>query len=109
MSRLRQTSTRRLVARLQRALGRTTTDSPVWSAMEPCAACGDETAAGSAFFSDRLTIVRPDSGSGFLCSACDASARAANKPWRPSGDEVEKLARNGSMAAGIFMGGGPGI
>ena len=37
---------------------------------EPCVSCGEETAVGSIFYSDRNKAQLPDGTSGFLCSAC---------------------------------------
>ena len=37
---------------------------------EPCLMCGEETAVGSVFFSDRHAAQRPDGTRGFLCSEC---------------------------------------
>ena len=44
---------------------------------EPCVGCGEETAIGSVFFSDRHVIGGPDEPRAFLCSACVARIRAA--------------------------------
>ena len=37
---------------------------------EPCVSCGEETAIGSVFFSDRREGVLPDGTRGYLCSDC---------------------------------------
>jgi hypothetical protein len=43
---------------------------------EPCLACGEETAIGSVFFSDRHAGELPDGSRAFLCSECLAKARS---------------------------------
>jgi hypothetical protein len=37
---------------------------------EPCLSCGEETAVGSVFYSDRNPAQLPDGTRGYLCSAC---------------------------------------
>jgi hypothetical protein len=37
---------------------------------EPCLVCGEETAVGSVFFSDRRDATLPDGTRGYLCSEC---------------------------------------
>jgi hypothetical protein len=44
---------------------------------EPCLGCGEETAVGSVFFSDRHVVEDPDGLRAYLCSACVARIRAA--------------------------------
>ena len=44
---------------------------------EPCLSCGEETAVGSVFFSDRSAAKLPDGTPGFLCSECVRRIRAA--------------------------------
>ena len=46
------------------------------SAVEPCAACGQETAAGSGLFALRHDILRPEGGKYFLCDDCYARWRS---------------------------------
>lgn len=43
---------------------------------EPCLMCGEETAVGSVFFSDRHAAELPDGTAGFICSECVARVRA---------------------------------
>ncbi|MFI5258084.1 MAG: hypothetical protein ACHQ01_00515 [Candidatus Limnocylindrales bacterium] len=51
---------------------------------EPCLVCGEETAVGSVFFSDRHAAELPDGTRGFLCSACIQRIRAKGYPVGPS-------------------------
>ena len=44
---------------------------------EPCVSCGDETAIGSIFYSDRHTVENPDGTRAYLCPACIARIRSA--------------------------------
>ena len=44
---------------------------------EPCIGCGEETAIGSVFFSDRKVVQDPDGTRAYLCSSCVARIRAA--------------------------------
>ena len=72
----------------------------VSSAQEPCASCGEETAAGSIFFYDRLRIPRPGRVDAFLCALCDAGIRASQKPVRGmSAEDLAAFNRNASAAA----------
>jgi CRISPR/Cas system-associated protein Cas10 (large subunit of type III CRISPR-Cas system) len=43
---------------------------------EPCLSCGEETAVGSFFYSDRHEAQLPDGTRGFLCSECVKRVRA---------------------------------
>jgi hypothetical protein len=73
--------------------------APAVAAREPCASCGEETAVGSVFFSDRLTIPRPGHPDAFLCGLCDAQIRASHKRPRMTAEDVAAFTRNGSAAA----------
>ena len=44
---------------------------------EPCVGCGEETAIGSVFFSDRKVVEDPDGRRAYLCSLCVARIRSA--------------------------------
>jgi hypothetical protein len=44
---------------------------------EPCLACGEETAVGSVFFSDRHVVDGADGTRAYLCSTCVARIRSA--------------------------------
>lgn len=43
---------------------------------EPCVSCGEETAIGSVFFSDRHEGAMPEGGRFFVCSECRKHIRA---------------------------------
>jgi hypothetical protein len=47
---------------------------------EPCLSCGEETAVGSVFYSDRNAAQLPDGTRGYLCSACVRRIRAKGLP-----------------------------
>jgi hypothetical protein len=47
---------------------------------EPCLSCGEETAVGSVFYSDRNAAQLPDGTRGYLCSACVQRIRAKGLP-----------------------------
>jgi len=66
---------------------------------EPCLVCGEETAVGSVFYSDRWTVTRHDSSPGYLCSLCGARVGSSAKGRRLTDDELRSLVANGSVAA----------
>jgi len=72
---------------------------PSSAAQEPCVSCGEETAAGSIFFSDRHTVELADSRRSYLCSLCDARIRASKRGTRLTDDEVRQLVQNGNAIA----------
>jgi hypothetical protein len=73
---------------------RQTVDLAPASATEPCLGCGEETAPGSVFYSDRREIDRDDGMRVFLCSDCRSA-------------DLRTIANNGMMiGAGFFTGGG---
>lgn len=73
--------------------------APTGSVLEPCIACGEETAVGSIFFSDRLVIPRDGRPDTFLCTLCVARIRASHKPERWTDEDVAAFTRNASAAA----------
>jgi len=89
------------VSNLARQVGHIGTPNvaPTTPTKEPCASCGEETAVGSVFFSDRLRIPRPDGPDAFLCGLCDARIRASHKPSRWTPEDVAAFTRNASAAA----------
>ena len=97
---------RRLINGLRLALGRGPGEPAVSSAKEPCAACGEETAAGSAFFSDRRQTTRTDGARTFLCSDCLGRAHAARKGEPLTDADLRVIADNGLMVGVGFLGGG---
>jgi hypothetical protein len=76
------------------------------SVSEPCLRCGEETAAGSVFFSDRLNIEHSHGTRTYLCTLCDARIRSSRKGKRLTDEEVRDIVENGSMAAISWAGGG---
>ncbi len=48
------------------------TDKPIFTSSkeEPCVSCGEETAIGSVFFSDRREALSPEGTRYFVCSEC---------------------------------------
>ena len=64
---------------------------------EPCLACGEETAAGSVFYSDRRTIERRNESPTYLCVLCDARLRATRRGRQLTDDEVHTLVQSGSL------------
>jgi hypothetical protein len=44
---------------------------------EPCLECGEETAVGSYFFSDRHNVELPNGARGYVCSDCINRIRSA--------------------------------
>jgi hypothetical protein len=74
-----------------------TSTAPV--AQEPCVSCGEETAAGSVFFSDRHMIEHADGRRSYLCSLCDARLRASQRGNRLTDEQVRQLVENGNLIA----------
>jgi hypothetical protein len=75
---------------------------------EPCVVCGEETAIGSVFFSDRHTVEKSDGTRTYLCGLCNARVRSAGKgkKGKPLTDEeLRSLVENGSLAAIAWSGG----
>jgi len=70
--------------------------SPSGSVQEPCASCGEETAVGSVFFSDRLALPRPGLTDVFFCSLCQERIRGSHKPSRWTPEDVASFIRNAS-------------
>ena len=66
------------------------------SAREPCLGCGEETAVGSIFFSDRHTVEHSDGTRAYLCTLCDARIRSSRKGMRLTDEEVRDIVENGS-------------
>jgi len=82
---------------------------PASNAQEPCVGCGEETAVGSVFFSDRRAIDRSDGVRVFLCSECQAAAHHARKGEPLSEEDLQIIAGNGLMIGAGLLGGGGGI
>jgi hypothetical protein len=66
---------------------------------EPCLGCGEETAVGSVFFSDRRTVGHADDRRTYLCSLCDSRIRSSRRGKPLTDEEVRKIVENGSAIA----------
>jgi hypothetical protein len=75
------------------------------SGKEACLSCGEETAAGSVFYSDRRVIDREDGSRTYLCSLCAERLAASRHQKRLSDDEIRRLTNNWSAAVNAFTGG----
>jgi hypothetical protein len=67
------------------------------SAAQPCAVCGEETAVGSVFFSDRHTIEHTDGRRTWLCTLCNSRIRSSRRRRPLTDDEVRTLVESGSL------------
>ena len=88
-----------LVRRARQAVQRAEPPGTTASAKEPCLACGEETAVGSVFYSDRLAVTRDDTLSDYLCSLCNARVRSSRRGRRLTDEEIRSAVANGSAAA----------
>ena len=77
------------------------------SLREPCARCGEETASGSFFYSDRHTITHANGRRSFLCEPCDTLIRSSHHSGSMTDDEVRSYVENGSSAGIAWGNGGP--
>ncbi len=66
---------------------------------EPCLVCGEETAIGSVFYSDRWIVSRADGSTAHLCSLCGARVGSSANGRRLTDDQLRTLVANGSVAA----------
>ena len=92
---------RSLARRVGRAIrGGAKPPAPASRTKEPCLACGEETAVGSVFFSDRLAVPRDGRATEFLCSLCSARVRTSSRSGRRlSDEEIRRSVENGTAAA----------
>ncbi len=79
------------------------------SVREPCVTCGEETAVGSVFFSDRLKVAQRGGIDAFLCGLCDERIRSSRKGRRMTDAEVADFIRNANAAALTWGNGGPHV
>jgi hypothetical protein len=86
------------LARAVAQIGRSGAAPAAW-VREPCASCGEETAVGSPFFSDRLKIARYGRAGAFVCGLCNAQIRESHMPPRWTDKDVATFTRNASAAA----------
>ena len=74
---------------------------------EPCMSCGEPTAAGTYFFSDRHDVLLADGTKVFLCADCQAQAHRARIGEPLSDEDIRIIAGNGGLiGAGLLSGGG---
>jgi hypothetical protein len=66
-------------------------------AHEPCAGCGEETAIGSVFYSDRRGIELKPGSTAFLCTLCDQRIASSRRGRRLTDDELRKAIQMGSI------------
>ncbi|HJX67850.1 MAG TPA: hypothetical protein VJ258_03890 [Candidatus Limnocylindrales bacterium] len=64
---------------------------------EPCRSCGEETAVGSIFFSDRHTVEQPDGTRSYLCSICVARLRGSGHDEELAGGKATGLSAMGML------------
>ena len=72
---------------------------PTTGPVEPCLVCGEETAVGSVFYSDRWIVSRDDGSTAYLCSLCGARVGSSATGKRLTDDQLRTLVANGSVAA----------
>lgn len=73
---------------------------------EPCTSCGEDTAAGSPFYSDRL-VDQTDSTPRYLCSSCDERLRGSREVHSDEErDRAQKELEKGAFVFGSFAPGG---
>ena len=65
---------------------------------EPCVACGEETIAGSALFSDRRVIDDGKGAARFVCSSCMQRFARHLRRDRLTDEETRRFIASGSMA-----------
>ena len=66
---------------------------------EPCLVCGEETAVGSVFYSDRWTVSRADGSTVLPLLPVRCPCRVVRQGKRLTDDELRNLVANGSVAA----------
>ena len=84
-------------------LHRETAEIPPSTAEEPCAGCGEETAVGSIFFSDRRSTSSGDGPRVYLCSECQAKAHHARKGEPLTDEDLRTIAKNGTVVGISFL------
>jgi hypothetical protein len=75
-------------------------------ANEPCISCGEDTAIGTIFYSDRLML---DDGAGRsvpLCTLCDSRIRTSQRGPAMTAEQILQLVKNGSMGGVAWSGRG---
>ena len=67
---------------------------------EPCAICGEETAAGSAFYSDRRATELPNGEAAWICPSCAQRRVRSGRGSPVTEDEAQRLTDN--LSAGVM-------
>jgi pyruvate/2-oxoacid:ferredoxin oxidoreductase beta subunit len=83
-----------------------TAETPIATVEEACMGCGQETAVGSIFFSDRREVQIANGTRVYLCSECQSKAHLARKGQPLTDDDLRTIAGNGAMIGVGFLGGG---
>lgn len=65
---------------------------------EACAGCGEKTAIGSAFHSNRRQIALKDGSHAFICTDCDGRIAASRRGSRMTEEELRQAIRMGSIS-----------
>ena len=77
--------------------------APTSPIQEPCVSCGEETAVGSIFFSDRLAVPGDGNSDAFLCGLCYARIRSSHKTSQMTDAEFDAFIRNASAVDIAWM------
>ena len=72
---------------------------------ESCVSCGEDTAAGSLFYSDRRVLDAESSSPRYLCSLCAEAVAHGRKNVQMTEKEHRAL-HEGASAFGVFAPGG---
>jgi hypothetical protein len=75
--------------------------TPMSTPLEPCSRCGEETAVGSTYFSDRRSTVGRDGTLLFRCQECLIEEHLNRRGKLRSDEDLESIA-----AAGLVIGAG---
>jgi hypothetical protein len=65
---------------------------------EACAGCGEETAIGSVFYSDRRLIEPKPGRTAFLCTLCDQRIASSGHGTQLTDEELRQALERGSIA-----------
>jgi hypothetical protein len=68
------------------------------AASEACAGCGEDTAVGSVFYSDRRAIELKPGSPAFLCTLCDQRIESSRHGTRLTDEELHTALERGSIA-----------
>jgi hypothetical protein len=77
--------------------------TPMSKPQEPCSRCGEETAVGSTYYSDRRSTVGRDGTHAFLCQECLIEGHL-NRRGKPRTDEdLELIAATGLLIGAAVL------